>query len=69
MYFLIMNDGYPVKAMKNKGNIASFFQVILSFERITGKKEREIKISKFRFFIFGLFPVKNRTSFFPGKLK
>lgn len=47
-----MHDGYPVKAMKNKGNAASFFQVILCSERITGRKEREIKISKFRFPIF-----------------
>lgn len=40
------------KSYEKQGNIASFFQVILSFERITGKKEREIKISKFCFLYF-----------------
>ena len=59
--FLIIHDGYPVKAMKNKENAASFFQVILGSERITGRKEREIKISKFRFlyFCFYLYNIMN----------
>ena len=51
---IIFNHAWQIsgKSYKKQRNVTSFFQVILGSERITGRKEREIKISKFRFLCF-----------------
>ena len=61
--FLIMNDGYPVKAMKIKGNIASFFSGNTEFREDNREKRKGNKNFKILFSLFLFLPNSITNSF------
>lgn len=61
--FLIMNDGYPVKTMKIKGNIASFFSGNTGFPKNNREKIKRNKNFKILFSLFLFFPNSITNSF------